>query len=197
MADVWEGEPATGKVLFDTTRATGGERYQSSLVELQDVRIVEAGAGWTPNSHVTVEDIAGRHFPLRLGLNDQFQAPALPKGWFSVTGIFNQEASSQENATDGYELWVMEPASVLSVTLSADINSDGAVNLSDFGLLKANFGNDNSTYLQGNIDGVGGVDLTDFGLLKSQFGVNAVPEPSTWLLAIMGALLSLCWRRPL
>ena len=44
----------------------------------------------------------------------------------------------------------------------------------------------------------GSVDLTDFGILKDNFGKSgaaAVPEPSTWLLMALGALALLGLRR--
>lgn len=53
--------------------------------------------------------------------------------------------------------------------LPGDVNGDGKVDLTDFGLLKANFGS-GDTRGEGDLDGNGQVDLTDFGILKSNFG---------------------------
>ncbi len=52
-----------------------------------------------------------------------------------------------------------------------DANGDGRVDLTDFGILKANFGK-GSGWSQGDFDGNGRVDLTDFGLLKNAFGLT-------------------------
>lgn len=77
-----------------------------------------------------------------------------------------------------------------------DVNLDGQVNLDDFGLLKGNFG---EPYRPADFDQSGQVDLSDFGALEENFGTSylaeAVPEPSTWSLAALGALLQLGLRR--
>lgn len=79
-----------------------------------------------------------------------------------------------------------------------DVNLDGKVDLNDFGLLKANFG---QAYYAADFDQSGEVDLPDFGRLKENFGkvypaIGAVPEPATWALAALGALLlGLCRRK--
>lgn len=81
-----------------------------------------------------------------------------------------------------------------AVPAAADPNRDGVVDLSDFGILKANFGS-GSTWAQGDFNGDGKVDLTDFGVLKANFGKDsgsapaaaAVPEPSAMLLACLAA----------
>jgi T5SS/PEP-CTERM-associated repeat protein len=75
--------------------------------------------------------------------------------------------------------------------LPGDANSDGRVDLSDFGVLKANFGQAGGL-AQGDFDGSGRIDLTDFGILKANFGQTqptaGVPEPSTLALALVGLL---------
>jgi len=89
----------------------------------------------------------------------------------------------------------------LNVTLiPGDANSDGKVDLTDFGILKSNFGT-GTTLAQGDFSGDGKVDLSDFGILKSNFGQSsaasaAVPEPSGLVLAalaLVGGLVT--WRR--
>ena len=69
-----------------------------------------------------------------------------------------------------------------------DANFDGRVDLSDFGVLKANFGSGKYRN-QGDFDSDGQVTLSDFGVLKANFGQTgaaAVPEPSSVLLAAIG-----------
>lgn len=72
--------------------------------------------------------------------------------------------------------------------LAGDANGDGSVDLTDFGILKANFGS-GTTRAQGDFNGDASVDLTDFGILKANFGKSgtlAVPEPCSWVLAAAG-----------
>ena len=57
-------------------------------------------------------------------------------------------------------------------SLPADFNRDGAVNLSDFGVLRANFGTGGfvRSVLQGDATGDGNANLADFGILRGSFG---------------------------
>ncbi|MFO0896948.1 MAG: lectin-like protein [Pirellulales bacterium] len=71
---------------------------------------------------------------------------------------------------------------------AGDANSDGVVDLTDFGALKQNFGT-GTKWSEGDLNGDGAIDLSDFGILKEAFGgatlAASVPEPSTNLLAIL------------
>ncbi|MFO0898329.1 MAG: PEP-CTERM sorting domain-containing protein [Pirellulales bacterium] len=82
--------------------------------------------------------------------------------------------------------------------LLGDADADGDVDLSDFGGLKNNFGVA-GWGIVGDVDYDEDVDLSDFGILKDNFGKSgamAVPEPSAWLLAVLGlALLGLASQR--
>jgi hypothetical protein len=60
--------------------------------------------------------------------------------------------------------------------IPGDLNGDGSVNLSDFNILKSNFGKDPATPEEGDIDGNGVVGLSDFNILKSNFGMGAAVE---------------------
>jgi ELWxxDGT repeat protein len=64
----------------------------------------------------------------------------------------------------GTEPWILD-----TVT-PGDANRDGAADLTDFGLLKANFGS-GQLRSEGDFNRDGLVDLTDFGILKSRFGL--------------------------
>jgi hypothetical protein len=54
--------------------------------------------------------------------------------------------------------------------LRGDANGDGAVNLSDFNILAANFGQSPRDFTQGDFDYSGNVNLSDFNLLAARFG---------------------------
>jgi hypothetical protein len=77
-----------------------------------------------------------------------------------------------------------------------DANRDGRVNLSDFTILKANFGKSPAIWDDADFDADSKVNLTDFTILKANFGKVqsgtgslAVPEPSSAVLACLGLLL--------
>ncbi|MFO0900603.1 MAG: dockerin type I domain-containing protein [Pirellulales bacterium] len=82
--------------------------------------------------------------------------------------------------------------------IPGDANGDGKVDLSDFGILKSNFGS-GTTLAEGDFNADGKVDLSDFGILKENFGATGaafVPEPSSLVLAGIGVLaLGLVARR--
>jgi hypothetical protein len=86
-----------------------------------------------------------------------------------------------------------------------DFNGDLKVDLNDFGTLKMNFGR-RAGPAEGNTDFDSRVDLSDFGTLKQNFGraftaegpvhASPVPEPTTWLLALIaGTTLAASRRR--
>ncbi|MCB2183361.1 MAG: hypothetical protein KQH63_15110 [Desulfobulbaceae bacterium] len=57
-------------------------------------------------------------------------------------------------------------------TCVADINNDGAVDLQDFGILRAQFGTvcSEAAPCSADLNGDNSVDLSDFGILRSEFG---------------------------
>lgn len=82
---------------------------------------------------------------------------------------------------------------VIEGGLPADFNKDGMVDLTDFNILKANFGQSDATMADGdaNMDSI--VDLSDFNILKASFGQSAaaVPEPSSLVLMLLaGSILA-------
>jgi hypothetical protein len=61
--------------------------------------------------------------------------------------------------------------------LMGDADHDGRVNLNDFNILAANFGQSGRDFTQGDFDYSGNVNLNDFNLLASRFGaVLAAPS---------------------
>jgi hypothetical protein len=97
------------------------------------------------------------------------------------------------------------PTQVLvRASVPGDANLDNAVNLADFNLLAANFGQSGRTWVQGDFTGDGMVNLLDFNRLAGQFGVSAsgpgvtaqdwsalaavVPEPAALSLPALAAI---------
>jgi hypothetical protein len=59
--------------------------------------------------------------------------------------------------------------------LRGDANGDGRVNLNDFNILAANFGQSPRDFAQGDFDYSGTVNLNDFNILASRFGAVVSP----------------------
>lgn len=100
---------------------------------------------------------------------------------------------------------VLEGVASVSLTISGlavapapgDASGDGSIDLSDFGILKSNFGQA-ANRTGGDFDGSGQAELNDFGILKVQFGQTgaaAVPEPASSLLLAAGCAALLLGHR--
>lgn len=84
--------------------------------------------------------------------------------------------------------------------IEGDVDRDGDVDLTDFNLLKANFGLAGVDREQGDLTGDGAVDLIDFNVLKTNFGavhpaLATIPEPATVLLAALAAAVAFAKRK--
>jgi hypothetical protein len=149
-------------------------------------------------------------------------------GWAGPSGIFSSAAATHPGYGVGFgegSVFSRIPAGEIEIsyTLYGDINQDGAVNGTDFGILASNFGkNVTGGWEQGDFTYAGKVNATDFGLLAANFGKTAsgaavalpasdwaaldafaaehgltadVPEPSSLFLAAVGAVGLLQKRR--
>ncbi len=202
LVDIWDGDPVTGEVLFDSTRQAGGEHYQSSLVRLMNVSVVGDGSNWAAGACVDVTDADGRVFPLHLGLREEFDTMTAPTGQFSIVGIFNQEDADDSQYTAGYELWIMDPS---TVDLAGDYNGDGSVDAADYTVWRDTLGSTADLRADGNANG--SVDATDFDVWSGNYGATVVyaangaiavqpmPEPHALLLTLSAALLVTSVRR--
>lgn len=106
-------------VIFDPTRQAGPEAYQSMLVTLQDVRLVNLDGSalgeddFHAGADLLATDPTGRTFPVHIGRDEAFDTLAAPTVPLDLTGIVNQEATSMTGPfDDGYFLMVLEPATV-------------------------------------------------------------------------------------
>jgi hypothetical protein len=87
--------------------------------------------------------------------------------------------------------------------LAADFNGDGSVNSADLSAWKANFGKATGAIkAEGDADGDGDVDGTDFLAWQRQVGTSTstpaasqVPEPASWALVGLSAVLGAARRR--
>ena len=94
---------------------------------------------------------------------------ALPDGRYRATLPAGSVSDPQGNA--------LAADVVLDFTfINGDANRDGRVNLSDFNVLAANFGQSNRKFSQGDFTYDGQVNLGDFNVLASRFGQAVAPS---------------------
>ena len=62
--------------------------------------------------------------------------------------------------------------------LAGDATRDGVVNLADFNILAANFGQSNRPFTEGDFNYDGTVNLLDFNILAGHFGQQVAPAGS-------------------
>ena len=102
---------AENDCIFQSSRTAGGERYQSTLVKIQNVRLTDPTA-WAANADLTLTDDTGRTLPIHLGLDASFPSTVAPTGYFNVIGVFDQKSDS---GMDGYRLLAMDAGDFLAV----------------------------------------------------------------------------------
>ncbi|MBX7074613.1 MAG: hypothetical protein K1X71_15830 [Pirellulales bacterium] len=184
LSSIWDD--GNNQVLFDATRATGGEHYQGDLVRLMNVRLKD-GSPWGVDAKATVVDAFGHEFRLHLGLNSGFASLPTPFGAFDIVGVFNQEAGAGGPFTKGYEVWAMDAD---EFRLSGDANHDDSVDGADYTIWADNF-KLNGDFEQGDFNADGKIDGADYTIWADNFISPAtaaipVPEPATWLTLFVG-----------
>ena len=92
----------------------------------------------------------------------------LPDGNYRVTLPAGSVADKAGNP-------LAEDATLDFFVLRGDANGDRRVNVSDFGILRANFGGSGKTWAQGDFNYDGLVNVADFGILRANFGTYLPP----------------------
>ena len=123
--------------IFDASRQSGCEYYQSRLIKIEDVYFADAN-DWGPNAEMLISD-GRKSFPVKLGRGNGIYAGSNNlTETFNVIGILDQESS---DLTGGYRLYVMNydgNGSVLAARehrradKPGDVNLDGVVDIDDF-----------------------------------------------------------------
>lgn len=152
------------------------------------------GAGWLPASP-TVNAIS------ELNLLGGFSVDV--DASFSIGSLFNSPVAENDrdlvfeySANGELRQGIVEYGSIGPIGQDGDTDNDGDVDLDDLNGVRNNFGAAGAS--DGSLDGDaypfdGAVDLDDLNGVRNNFGAvaggsQAVPEPSTWIIASLGAL---------
>lgn len=122
---------------FDSTRSTGGERYQSTWVRINGVQIT--GGTWAAGNTVTIND-GTDDFAMLLSSEGDFADYPAPTGTFDVLGVFDQEAltiNQNIDNTTGYRLWVTQYADLIPAFSPVDYDIDDDVDGDDLNIFEA------------------------------------------------------------
>lgn len=125
--------------IFDPTRNSGCEYYQSRLIRINGVSFVNA-ANWGPDAALEITNGSGKNLPVLLGFGAGFKLdPNDLSPVFDVVGILDQEDGTAPY-TGGYRLFVpnydgnglvLNDRGYRRGNLPGDVNQDGKVNLFD------------------------------------------------------------------
>jgi alpha-amylase len=199
------------------------------------------GSGLSTMSSLTINgssslDIGNNHLIISIGsapdpiatIQQYLQTGYAGGAWNGQGGIISSAAGNgygigYADGADGVVAGLPAGNIEVAYTLYGDVNLDGIVNGTDFGILASNFGKQVNGWDQGDFTYDGVVNGTDFGLLAANFGKSAtgasivlpqsewtalyafaaehglmadVPEPSTTLLMLLSLLALLATRKP-
>jgi uncharacterized protein (DUF2141 family) len=162
----WIGQTALVDVSFDN-----GETWTNVLVKNSENSGPDGSTAYVDEQlSVDIPNPAGGVMLVRFAIvNSQ------NNWWWAVDNIvISGEAVGALNAgiVGSTETWSFNTKGSTQNPLAGDFNNDGKVDLSDFGILKENFGT-GTTAAQGDANGDAKIDLTDFGILKENFGKTA------------------------
>lgn len=116
LADLYADPTCTGYdaayPMFDQTRDTGAEFYQSQLVSITGVSL-DNPAEWTQVGDwgerlLGAHDTEGRLISLRLPRGGELDLGSVPTGEFDIIGVVNQESGMGNDGRFGYEILVLE-----------------------------------------------------------------------------------------
>jgi hypothetical protein len=131
----------------------------------------------------------------------------------STTGSLTSGISLLGAYAGGYRLaqdgtnFDIAASSISKTVLGGDANLNGTVNISDFGILQANFNGTSKVWQTGDFNGTGSANITDFGILQANFNQSiaapgggslaaaGVPEPTTAMLLLVAACTAAGLRR--
>ncbi len=145
-----ELKDANNNEIFDPARLSGCEYYQSRLIRINDVNIVDP-ENWGVEQTITIRGANGLTLPVRLGLGSGIGRFSCPAGQIDVIGILDQNAPGYPpniDNTKGYRILVLNyDGNGLVLTdlgckrgnLAGDINTDFKVDFKDFAELAANW----------------------------------------------------------
>ena len=107
------------------------------------------------------------------------RTPTWDSGVFNPGQFFDRNFGAADAGLSWDYVCTLHPGmeGFVDVAHFGDANLDGAVNLTDFNALAANFGQSGRTWEQGDFSEDGTVNLVDFNLLAANFGKQIQPAP--------------------
>ena len=172
----------------------GSERFFDGFI------FGKSGQSGSIHEHVEFElSAAAEPTPGAYGLLLELQSPSYEssKPFLIVFGVLDGDFVELEQLTTARD-WL----TVYALPIAGDVDRDGDVDLDDFTTLKNGFGESVKSREEGDLTGDGTIDLDDFTELKANFGAlhsalptQAVPEPSSVLIAALGCFFALLHRR--
>jgi autotransporter-associated beta strand protein len=160
--------------------ASGAEASLSTPVNLSSLTLTGNGTLDIMNNLVLITDSPAQATSVLAALKTGHAS-----GWAGPGGIVSTTAATHAGygVAFGQHSFIASIPSgeiQISYTLYGDINQDGVVNGTDFGILAGNFGHSvTGGWEQGDLNYDGTVNGTDFGLLAGNFGKSATGRAVT------------------